>query len=480
MEEDYHYLPCFDSDHDMQSIDGVKTFFHEFYIESKKLWSLASPAISTSICQYSIAQITQLFAGHLGVLQLAAVSVENSVIAGLCYGALLGMGSALETLCGQAYGAKQLDMLGVYLQRSLIILNTAALVLMFLYLFATQILLFIGQPMDIAKWAGKFSIWMIPQLFAYAMNFPIQKFLQAQSKMMVMAVIAAIALVGHTLLSWLFMMKMDLGLVAGAVVLNGSWWFMVLAQFVYILCGTCGEAWSGFTFKAFENLWGFVRLSLASGVMICLEYWYFMALIISAGYVKDAKIAVDAVSICTSIVGWTFMLCIGFNAAISVRVSNELGAGHPRTAKFSVLVVSITSLLIGTILTIALFVARSRYPPLFTKSFEVQQAVYELTPLLGTTIMLNGLQPTLSGVAIGAGWQIYVAYINIVSYYAFGIPLGLIFSFCLDMGVKGMWTGMLLGTTLQTSILILMISKTNWKKEASVAEERVKEWRGSK
>ena len=178
------------------------------------------------------------------------------------------MGSALETLCGQAYGAKQLDMLGVYLQRSLIILNTAVLVLMFLYLFATQILLFIGQPMDIAKWAGKFSIWMIHQLFAYALNFPIQKFLQAQSKMMVMAVIAAIALVGHTLLSWLFMMKMDLGLVAGAVVLNGSWWFMVLAQFVYILCGTCGEAWSGFTFKAFENLWGFVRLSLASGVMI--------------------------------------------------------------------------------------------------------------------------------------------------------------------------------------------------------------------
>ncbi|WMV36729.1 hypothetical protein MTR67_030114 [Solanum verrucosum] len=444
MEEDYHHLPSFDSEHDMQRIDGVKTFFHEFSIESKKLWCLASPAILTSICQYSIAQITQLFAGHLGVLQLAAVSVENSVIAGLCYGVLLGMGSALETLCGQAYGAKQVDMLGVYLQRSLIILNTAALALMFLYLFATQILLLIGQPMDIAKWA------------------------------------AAVTLAGHTLLSWLFMMKMDLGIVAGGVVLNGSWWFMVLAQFVYIICGTCGEAWSGFSYKAFENLWGFVRLSLASGVMICLEYWYFMALIISAGYVKDAKIVVDAVSICTSIVGWTFMLCIGFNAAISVRVSNELGAGHPRTAKFSVLVVSITSLLIGTILTIALFVARSRYPPLFTKSFEVQQAVYELTPLLGTTIMLNGLQPTLSGVAIGAGWQTYVAYINIVSYYVFGIPLGLIFNFSLDMGVKGMWTGMLLGTTLQTSILILMISKTNWNKEASVAEERVKEWRGSK
>ena len=34
----------------------------------------------------------------------------------------LGMASALETLCGQAYGAKQNHMLGIYLQRSCILL----------------------------------------------------------------------------------------------------------------------------------------------------------------------------------------------------------------------------------------------------------------------------------------------------------------------------------------------------------------------
>ncbi|KAL0357888.1 UNVERIFIED_CONTAM: protein DETOXIFICATION 32 [Sesamum calycinum] len=33
------------------------------------------------------------------------------------------MGSAVETLCGQAYGAGQLEMLGVYLQRSWVILR---------------------------------------------------------------------------------------------------------------------------------------------------------------------------------------------------------------------------------------------------------------------------------------------------------------------------------------------------------------------
>ena len=32
------------------------------------------------------------------------------------------MGSVVETLCGQAYGAQKYDMLGIYLQRSAVLL----------------------------------------------------------------------------------------------------------------------------------------------------------------------------------------------------------------------------------------------------------------------------------------------------------------------------------------------------------------------
>lgn len=178
------------------------------------------------------------------------------------------MGSALETLCGQAFGAGQLDMLGIYMQRSWVILNATALVLMFVYIFAQQILSLIGQTAAISKAAGTFAVWMIPQLFAYAVNFPIAKFLQSQSKIMAMAVIAAAALILHTFFSWFLMFKLDWGLVGAAVVLNASWWFIDAAQLIYIIGGTCGQAWTGFSWKAFQNLWGFVRLSLASAVML--------------------------------------------------------------------------------------------------------------------------------------------------------------------------------------------------------------------
>lgn len=464
---------------DILPITGVRDFFKEFAVESKKLWYLAGPAIFTSICQYSLGAVTQVLAGQVDTLTLAAVSVENSVIAGFSFGIMLGMGSALETLCGQAFGAGQLDMLGIYMQRSWVILNTTALLLSLLYIFAAPLLHLIGQTDNISKAAGILSIWMIPQLFAYAVNFPISKFLQAQSKIMVMAVIAALALVLHSLFSWFFMLKLGWGLVGAAVVLNASWWFIVVTQLVYIISGSCGQAWSGLSLKAFQNLWGFVRLSLASAVMLCLEIWYFMALILFAGYLKDAEVSVGALSICMNILGWTVMVAMGMNAAISVRISNELGAGHPRTAKLSLAVAVISSFLIGLLIAFILIIFQDKYPVLFSSDEQVRNLVRELTPLLTISIIIDNIQPVLSGVAIGAGWQAIVAYVNIACYYLLGIPLGLILGYKFQYGVAGIWWGMLIGTMVQTCVLFGMVYKTNWNKEASVAEDRIRTWGGN-
>nr|GEZ35565.1 multi antimicrobial extrusion protein [Tanacetum cinerariifolium] len=71
---------------DIPPINGAKEFFTQFGIESKKLWYLAGPAIFTSVCRYSLGAVTQTFAGHVGTLDLAAFSVENSVIAGFSLG----------------------------------------------------------------------------------------------------------------------------------------------------------------------------------------------------------------------------------------------------------------------------------------------------------------------------------------------------------------------------------------------------------
>ncbi|KAK9119809.1 hypothetical protein Scep_017902 [Stephania cephalantha] len=463
---------------DIKPINAPKDFFSEFWVESKKLWYLAGPAIFTSLCQFSLSFITQALVGHLGDLQLAAFSVQYGVTSCFSLGIMIGMGSALETLCGQAYGANQLDMMGVYLQRSWIILGTTGLILSPLYIFSKQLLMAIGQNEEISRRAGQLAIWMIPQLFAYALNYPISKYLQAQSKMMAMAVISFVVMLINFVLSWLFIFKLKWGLFGAAMAENVSWWLLVLAQLVYIFGGSCGRAWSGFSWKAFHNLWEFIKLSIASAVMLCLEVWYFTALVLFAGYLNNPKIAVDALSICTSILSWVMMVAFGYNAAISVRVSNELGAGHPRTAKFSVFVVVAYSFVCGLLFALILFIFRNQYAIAFTESNAVRNAVYHLTPLLVISIILNTVQPVLSGVAIGAGWQAIVAYVNIGSYYFLGVPLGLIFGYKLNLGVSGIWWGMIVGTVVQTAILFILTYTTNWDKEASDAEDRIRKWSG--
>jgi len=54
------------------------------------------------------------------------------------------------------------EMLGVYMQRSWIILFATCFFILPLYIFATPILKLLGQEDDIAELAGKFSIQIIP------------------------------------------------------------------------------------------------------------------------------------------------------------------------------------------------------------------------------------------------------------------------------------------------------------------------------
>ncbi|KAG5062101.1 hypothetical protein JHK85_003284 [Glycine max] len=151
---------------------------------------------------------------------------------------------------------------------------------------------------------------------------------------------------------------------------------------------------------------------------------------------------------------------------------------HPRATLFSLVVAVITSVLIGILLAIVLMILRNEYPSLFSNDTEGQDLVKNLTPFLCFCIVINNVQPVLSGVAIGAGWQALVAYVNIACYYLFGIPVGLVLGYKLDWGVKGIWLGMIAGTILQTCVLLVLIYKTNWNEEASLAEDRIRTWGG--
>ncbi|XP_051215667.1 protein DETOXIFICATION 40 [Lolium perenne] len=460
---------------------GARRLASAAALELRLLAPLAFPAVVVYMLIIVMSSATQIVCGQLGNVQLAAASLGNNGIQVFAYGLMLGMGSAVETLCGQAYGAEKHEMLGVYLQRSTVLLTATGVPLAVMYAFSEPILLLLGQSPEIAGAAAEFAYGLIPQIFAYAANFPIQKFLQAQSIVAPSAYILAASLVLHLGMSWVAVYKLGLGLLGASLTLSLTWWVLVAAQFVYILKSPrCRETWTGFTWAAFADLAGFAKLSAASAVMLALEVWYFQVLILLAGMLPDPQIALDSLTVCTSIQSWVFMISVGFNAAASVRVGNELGAGNPRSAAFSAWIVTAMSALIAAVAAVLVFLLRHKLSYLFTGGEAVSRAVADLCPMLVATIVLCGIQPVLSGVAVGCGWQALVAYINIGCYYFIGVPLGVLLGFKFDYGIKGLWGGMIGGTLIQTTILLWITFRTDWNKEVEEARRRLDKWDDAK
>ncbi|KAL1352285.1 hypothetical protein AAHE18_06G155600 [Arachis hypogaea] len=383
--------------------------------ESKKMWVVAGPAIMSRFSTFGITVVSQSFIGHIGSTDLAAYALVMTLLVKFANGVLLGMASALETLCGQAYGAKKYEMLGIYLQRSWIILFMTSLLLLPIFIFTAPLLKFLGQEKTIAEVAGSISLWSILVVFSF------------------------------------------------------------LGQLVYIM-RNCPQTWKGFSFLAFKDLRPLVKLSLSSGAMMCLEIWYNAVLILLTGNMKNAEVYIDALSICLNINGWEMVIALGFFAAAGVRVANELGRGSSEGAKFSIVVTAVTSFCIGIVLFFVFLLLRERVAYVFTPNPMVAEAVGELSPLLAFSIFLNSLQPVLSGVSVGAGWQSVVAYVNIGCYYLIGIPVGVLLGNFLHLKIKGIWIGMLFGTVVQTIMLITITMKTDWDKQVEIARNRVNKW----
>ncbi|XP_030453233.2 protein DETOXIFICATION 20-like [Syzygium oleosum] len=446
------------------------------WVESKKIWRVTFPAMLARVTTFGIFVVTQAFVGHISNTELAAYALIQIMGMRFANGIILGMSSATETLCGQAFGAKQYHMLGIYLQRSWIINLVTATILVPVFVYTSSIFKLLGVEDEIAEAAGYIALWFIPILYYFVFNFTIQMFLQSQLKNSVIGWLSAISFAIHVLLSWLFVYILDWGILGAMSAMIISNWLGVIGEFVYVFGGWCESTWKGFTWAAFTDLWPVVKLSVSSGIMLCLEFWYNAVLVLLAGYMTNAAVAISAFSICLNISAWELMMCLGFLTGASVRVSNELGRGNAKAAVFAIKVILGTSISIGVVFWILCLVFGRQIAYIFTSEEDVAEAVSSLSVLLAFSILFNSVQPVLSGVAVGSGRQSTVAYVNIVSYYVIGVPLGVVLAYVAKLEVQGMWIGMITGVATQTAVLGIITYRTNWDEQVNKASERLNKW----
>ncbi|KAG6557900.1 hypothetical protein Mapa_000077 [Marchantia paleacea] len=425
---------------------------------------IAVPMMFMNLLQFSIPMVSVMFVGHLGELELASASLATSITNVLGLYILLGMAGALETLCGQAYGAKQYHMLEIYVQRAVFVLCCTCVPLTMLFLKMEMILLLVGQTPEISSKAAEYVVWLLPSLYASAFLQPLIKFLQTQSIVRPMAICAATALAMHILLCWFIVFKLGLGYRGVAMATSISYWVNVVLLATFVKVSNCCErTWvNGISREAFTDLKPFLRLAVASTLMLCLEYWAFEIMVLAAGWLANPQLEVSALSICLNTSALNYTIQTGLGAAASTRVSNELGAGRPDAVRRAIKVVMTISCGMAIFVSSSLFLSRDIWGSIFSKDAEVVSNVSTIVPFLCCVILCDGFQGVLSGIFKGAGWQDSGALINLACFYVFGVPTGMLLSFHFGWACKGLWTGMVTGLGTQVIGLLFTCVCTNW------------------
>lgn len=452
----------------------VKLRWGVIWEEVKEIGYLAGPMIIVTLSQYFLQTISLMMVGHLGELALSSTAIAISIggVTGLSL--LLGMGTALETLCGQAFGAKQYQRLGTQTYTAILSLFIVCIPIAVLWLYVGKLLTLMGQDPQISHEAGKFIKWMIPALFAYANLQPLVRYFLMQSMIVPMLISSCITICFHVLLSWVLVFSSGLGNIGAAVAIGLSMWLNVIILALYMtLSPACAKTRAPVSWEVVNGMREFFQFAIPSAVMICLEWWSFELLILLSGLLPNPQLETSVLSICLNTIATLYAIPFGLSGAVSTRVSNQLGAGNPQGARVSAISVMLIAATETILVSAAVFASRNVFGYIFSNEKEVVDYVANMAPLLCLSVITDSLQGTLSGVARGCGWQHIGAYVNLASFYLCGIPIAASLAFWLNFRGKGLWIGILSGAALQTILLSVITCCTNWEKQAAMARERL-------
>ncbi|CAL5086568.1 unnamed protein product [Urochloa decumbens] len=440
--------------------------------EAREQLGFAVPMVLTSMAYYGIPLVSVMFSGQLGDVHLAGATLGNSWATVTGYAFVTGLSGALETLCGQAYGARLYRMLGLYLQSSLIMSAVVSVLVSALWCYTEPVLVFLRQDPEVSRAAGAFVRGQIPGLFAFSFLQCLLRYLQTQSVVLPLVVCSVAPFALHVALAHVLANVLGLGLAGAAAAVSVTFWVSCVMLLAYVMRSRkFSETWKGFSADAFKYVLPTVKLATPSAVMVCLEYWAFELLVLIAGLLPNSTVSTSLIAMCSSTEAIAYMITFGFSAAVSTRVSNEIGAGNVDRAKNAVCVTLKLSVFLALTFVVLLASGHTLWARLFSGSATIASEFAAIAPLMTVSIVLDSAQGVLSGVARGCGWQHLAAVTNLVAFYFVGMPLALLFAFKLDLRARGLWAGLICGLTCQACALLVITVRTRWAELAEAMRE---------
>nr|XP_037843145.1 multidrug and toxin extrusion protein 1 isoform X3 [Chlorocebus sabaeus] len=482
-----------------------------FREELRALLVLAGPAFLVQLMVFLISFISSVFCGHLGKLELDAVTLAIAVInvTGVSVG--FGLSSACDTLISQTYGSQNLKHVGVILQRSTLILLLCCFPCWALFLNTQHILLLFRQDPEVSKLTQTYVTIFIPALpatFLYTLQ--VKYLLNQEGEEWALQLVLVftrglfLAHRGKHCQGWRvrLLWEEDLGLLrtvregmslpsspsgagrgagrylplTGTVLSRGSalanlisQYTLALLLFFYILGKKLHQAtWGGWSLECLQDWASFLRLAIPSMLMLCMEWWAYEVGSFLSGILGMVELGAQSIVYELAIV--VYMVPAGFSVAASVRVGNALGAGDMEQARKSSTVSLLITVLFAVAFSVLLLSCKDFVGYIFTTDRDIINLVAQVVPIYAVSHLFEALACTSGGVLRGSGNQKVGAIVNTVGYYVVGLPIGITLMFATKLGVMGLWSGIIICTVFQAVCFLGFIIQLNWKKACQQAQ----------
>uniref|UniRef100_A0A8C5FXG1 Multidrug and toxin extrusion protein n=1 Tax=Gadus morhua TaxID=8049 RepID=A0A8C5FXG1_GADMO len=387
----------------------------------------------SQLMTFLIGFVSMVFCGHLGNNELNAVALAISVInvTGISIG--FGLSSTCDTLMSQTFGSGNFKQVGVILQRGILILLLACFPCWAVLINTQSILIAVRQSVTIAT-------------FMYLLQ---GRYLQNQGIMWPQVITGAIVNVANVLINYIFLNVLDMG-VAGSAAANAiSQYALAAFLFIYINCrGLHRATWAGWSPDCLQEWGSFIQIAIPSMLMHCLAWWVYEAGGFLTGLISEVELGAQA--IVYEIAAFVYMIPTGVSVAASVRVGNALGAGNTEQA--------IMSSKLSSLYRCLLFF-------LCLGSFrKIVQRVGDVMILYGFVHVAETIAGVTGGVIRGVGKQKVGALCNMVGYYVFGLPIGILLMFPAGLGIVGLWLGLFVCVAIESGFYLVYLPKMDWQK----------------
>ncbi|CAK9312980.1 unnamed protein product [Citrullus colocynthis] len=431
--------------------------------EMKEIGKISGPTAITGLLLYSRAMISMLFLGYLGELELAGGSLSIGFANITGYSILSGLAMGMEPICGQAYGAKQWKLLGITLQRTVLLLLTSSVPISFMWLNMKRILLWCGQDEEISTVAQTFILFSIPDLIFLSLLHPLRIYLRTQSITLPLTYCSALSVLLHVPLNFLLVVHFKMGIsgVAIAMVWFNLNVFLFLVSFVYF-SGVYKDSWVSPSVDCLHGWTPLLSLAIPTCVSVCLEWWWYEFMIMLCGLLVNPKATIASMGILIQTTSLVYVFPSSLSLGVSTRVGNELGANRPAKARISMIVSLACAVALGVAAMVFTTLMRHKWGRFFTDDAEILELTAVALPIVGLCELGNCPQTTGCGVLRGSARPTIGANINLGSFYLVGFPVAILMGFVVKLGFAGLWIGLLAAQATCALMMIYVLCTTDW------------------